>query len=442
MGKSIILITIDCLRRDTAYNRRICPELSKFREKSKTFINATSVGPATPYAFIGILTSTYPLMFGDENYFIREHNHRMSKKRKPLPEFLEEMGYATAGFHSNAYLSKYFGFDRGFQAFFDNQSLGGNKGRLESQIHKRVSLLPASLYSLVKKIYRSVKKSPLRQTLDDAEINRMAINWLEARDIEKPFFLWMHYMGLHQPYVPGGKENDLDTRRLNNALTEYTRGNSVIQDEDLKKIKDLYEECAAEADSKLGQFLRYLEGKGLLDDSIVIITSDHGDAFREHGLMSHGGPLKEEADYLSMFHRELIDVPLVVYGEGEGIEKSPVSTLSLPPSIALSVGLQPHLSWMGRDIFKKAEGGPQISEGCIEGKKRIAAISNGQAKLIYNLENGKSLLFDLSQDPGEKTPAKDKPTEGQLLKKLLDHFENKKAIAEKMGKLEELGKSF
>ncbi len=168
--KNLILLTIDTLRKDPlgCYGGGILtPFIDSIQNRCTRFNKAHSGGPYTQAAFPGILTSSYYLECGRQKM--------LSENRALISEVLKKGGVATTGFHSNPYLSAYFGWNRGWDVFYDS---------MEDEVDDKVPYIKAG------------------------EINKKVAAWLSSHigaGEYKPFFLWLHYMDMHEPYVPDRK---------------------------------------------------------------------------------------------------------------------------------------------------------------------------------------------------------------------------------------------
>ena len=188
--KNAILLTIDTLRKDVlgCYGNedRLTPFIYSLQDKCIRFTKAHSPGPYTQAAFPGILTSSYYLEYGRQKM--------LSEKRVLISEVLKKAGIATAGFHSNPYLSEYFGWNRGWDVFYDS---------MEDEVDDKVPYIKSG------------------------EINSKASAWLSSHTrgaLEyKPFFLWVHYMDVHEPYVPERKYIDMVDPSINLDEVEMFR---------------------------------------------------------------------------------------------------------------------------------------------------------------------------------------------------------------------------
>ena len=197
--KNAILITIDALRADhlscLGYHRKTTPQLDEIAKHGILFKNAISNGASTPTSFRPILTSTYHSMYNDDRY--------LSKYRLTIQEALKRHGYSTAAFHSNPYLSGYFGYNRGFDTFVEISDF--KKGDLfkgietkgfESLFHKFLFELKLMKFKL-KKLYKFSKGEVYAKA---NTLNEKAIAWLKEHP--EKFFIWLHYMDVHTPYTP------------------------------------------------------------------------------------------------------------------------------------------------------------------------------------------------------------------------------------------------
>ncbi len=233
-----------------------------------------------------------------------------------LPMLLPDE-YATAGFHSNPYISRAYGYDEGFDTFYDDLRLGQNK--------------------FLALVQRALNKFVLRRGEYHAraeEINTRSLSWLDSMPDDQPFFLWNHYMDVHGPYnPPRGFTKWSDSVSNAEAQRMYDRlsGDDAPSEVDVKLSKDLYDGEIAYADAKIWEFIDALETRDLLDESILIITSDHGDLFGEYGKYTHP----------RYVYPELTRVPLLIYSSALSPSSVdvPVSTLDIVPTVLEAAGI-------------------------------------------------------------------------------------------------------
>ncbi|WP_275883063.1 sulfatase [Halorhabdus sp. BNX81] len=310
-SNNVILISCDALRADHlgcyGYRRNTTPELDEFAQGSVRFRNAYSVSSHTREAVPALMTGQYPDVAIDSKY------HLVSNT---IASRLSEHGYATAGFHSNPYLSRSYNFDRGFDTFDDDLYLGQ---------HKIIALAQRALDKLRNRHYARAE-----------EINRRALAWLDSIDTGEPFFLWNHYLDTHGPYNPPAEyatlyaDREISGREAQRLYKRAINDPESITDDEQRLLIDLYDGEIKYNDEYIGRFLASLRERELLEDAIVLITADHGEAFGEHGCYGH-------PRYL---HDELTHVPMIVQPPGNkaSVLEAPTSTLDIAATILDMIG--------------------------------------------------------------------------------------------------------
>ncbi|MEF8937568.1 MAG: sulfatase, partial [Halovenus sp.] len=320
--QNVILLSVDALRADHlschGYHRETTPHLDDLAEANRQFEAAYSVSSHTREAIPGLLTGRYPEEAVHSDYRLAAD---------PLSSRVNDRVDATAAFHSNPYISRAFGYDRGFDTFDDDLHLGK---------HKLIALAQRALDKLRNRHYARA-----------SEINDRSLSWLDSLADDDSFFLWNHYMDPHGPYIP---VDEYGTRYTDRQLSDrekqrlYKRAigdPDSITEEDRDLLIDLYDAEIRYTDAQIGEFFDGIDRRGLLDETAVIITADHGDAFGEHGHYEHP----------RYVHEELTHVPLVVRlpdGVADRVE-TPASTLDLVPTVLDLFGLDADLP--GRSLL-------------------------------------------------------------------------------------------
>ena len=376
--KNIVLLTIDALRKDVlgCYGGgSLTPFIDSIQNRCIKFNKAHSIGPYTQAAFPGILTSSYYLEYGRDKM--------LSEKRMVISEVFQRAGMATAAFHSNPYLSDYFGWNRGWDVFYDS---------MEDEVDDKVPYIKAG------------------------EINKKVSTWLSSHTggaVEyKPFFLWVHYMDVHEPYVPKRKyidmvdpSIDLDEEEMLRLFQDVVLKRDISDKGVVELLKNLYCAHVREIDDGVREFFGILEKFNVLNDSAIIITSDHGDEFGEHGGLSHDGKM----------YSELVNVPLLIYEpsrEKAEVCDTLVSTLDMPPTIVYLFGLNPVGAFEGHSLLplqdypiKRVFGEAVDKHGSHEkgGEKEVHYYCEGGLKIIYCERDDSWELYDLNSDPKELT---------------------------------------
>ena len=325
-NRNVILLTMDALRADHlssyGYERDTSPNLQRLADRGTLYRNAYSASSHTREAVPAILTGRYP----DEA--IHSNYHRASDT---AATHLKREGFTTAGFHSNPFVSRAYGFDDGFDTFDDDLHLGK---------HKIIALAQRALDKLRNRHYARAN-----------EINKRSLAWIDSLDGEEPFFLWNHYMDPHGPYEPFDEYRDLfhdESVSDKYAQKLYKRAiNSPesISESERELLIDLYDAEIRYTDEQVQQFMDALEDRELLDETLIVITADHGDAFGERGYYEHP----------RYVHEELTRVPMIVLqpnGDGKTVE-TPVNTIDIVPTLLDSVGASAELP--GQSLFDWSE---------------------------------------------------------------------------------------
>jgi len=374
--KNVIFLTLDALRKDVlgCYGNKdeLTPFIDSLQNKCIKFTNAQSTGPYTQASFPGILTSSYYLEYGRQK--------KCSPKRTLVSEMLNKSGITTAGFHSNPYLCNYFGWNRGWDIFYDS---------MQDEVSDKIPYIKGD------------------------GINHKVDQWLSSytkRDNYHPFFLWTHYMDVHEPYIPAREylnkvdpSINLSEDEMLNLFKEVILKRDVSDKKVVKLLKKLYDAGVRETDDYVKDFFKILEKHGVLKDSVVIITTDHGDEFGEHDGLSHDGKM----------YSELISSPLLIYRynrtHGEVYDKL-VSNIDIPPTILYLFGLEPLKAFIGhsllplenypqKGIFGEAIGKTGSHEK--ETDKPIYFYQENDLKIIYREANQSWEMYNLQEDPEE-----------------------------------------
>lgn len=373
--KNIILITLDATRKDVfglyGNGKGLTPFMDSLKERSLLFSKCQSAGPYTQASFPAILCSGYYLDYGKPE--------GLAPERIIISEVLKKAGVFTAAFHSNPYCSSLQGWDRGWDLFYDS---------LDDDLEdERIPYVQGD------------------------QINAKVVAWLSSylkRSSSTPFFLWTHYMDVHEPYMPERKFIDLvdpsiqiDQKAMFELFENTLLKRDVSDPEKISLLKRLYEVHVREVDWCVESFFRSLDDLGLLKETIIILTSDHGDEFNEHGGLSHDDKL----------YSELIDVPLVIYGTGEkSCCDKLVSSIDISPTILRLFGIEPPLSFQGQSLLSADQNpdrvvfGEAINQKSVRGgdiSKDVYYCRQGDLKMIHRADTEQWELYNLRKDPRE-----------------------------------------
>ena len=454
VGRSLVLITIDCLRADHTglhgYCRPTTPFLDSLRAESLVFQNTIVGGAPTYYSFPTIIASRHPLALGRDVA-------GLAPGEPTITHTLSQAGYQTAAFlGGNPYLSVKFGYHEGFDVFCDSFDtevrplvdpienptlrLRSSVNRMIEKACRRFTPLGAAYDELYFRYCQSVARpvtslDPLRQFLSANAVVDQACAWLDSVD-DRPLFLWLHFMDPHYPYYPlqqaldligSGKTSAVRARYLNSY---WNRGD--LSSRRLSKVKDkvieLYDAAIRGVDWQLGRLVESLQARGRWDDCTFVVTADHGEEFMEHGGRFHAP---------SKLMEELIHVPLLVRVPGgqPGRVTSMFSQLDLAPTLLQSLDAPIPSSFRGKGRWKKLQDREAWEDVAIvecvstctnpfrpENRMgaRIVAARDARFKLVLDFALSQEMLFDLCSDPAELKPVS--PTaESQVRRRLLQH---------------------
>jgi len=459
--RSLVLITVDCLRADhvgfSGYDRKTTPFLDKLASESRVLRNAIVAGAPTYHSFPAIMASRYPLSLGRDVV-------GLAPEETTLATTLKELGYPTAAFLAgNPYLSPRFGYDAGFDTFQDflraeppalplNGAETGMRGRLNRRLadvcHK---LGPAgSVYDELYFQYCQRVRAHQGASLDtlrrfpaaDVIVDHAAV-WLRGiAGGRGPFFLWLHFMDPHAPYYPSEKSLE----RTGNSTFVASRAryvNSFWKRSDLSaarlarhrdEVIALYDAGIRWVDAQIARLVDTLRQLNLWGSTIMAVTADHGEEFLDHGGRYHSPAKVTE---------ELVRVPLLIrVPDIKNTEpaKGTFSLIHLAPTLLESVGATSPPQFRGRSHWTTLQGnkdweGEAIIE-CVSGCSnpflasnrlgpRILGIREDRYKLAVDFGSSSDQLFDLSRDPRELHPllsSEEKPVRRRLLQRAHRHL--------------------
>ncbi|MGH0028849.1 MAG: sulfatase [Myxococcota bacterium] len=366
--RNVVLISIDTLRADHlgayGHERATSPNLDGFAGRGVLFENVSSTAPWTLPAHASMLTGLLPA-----NHGVRTHVHRLPDDVPALAQTLSDRGFDTAAFVNAYFMEERFGLDRGFdlyRSFPEDQSRSGATLRV----------------------------------LEAAE------RWLAARG-DAPFLLLVHLFDVHSSYrslpayealfTEGEHRYTGDTFEIMLGMN----GDVPLGADDADRLARLYDASIRQLDDQLKSFLDALAYHGPDADTLVVVTSDHGEEFLEHGSMVHG----------HTHYEEVLRVPLLMAGPGLPAGRrvsAPASLVDLVPTLLDLLGVDDAPPGDGRSLrgsWEQRGGGPPrvlLAEGGPMEENALMSVRHGDLKLIVDRRNGERRLFDLARDPGEK----------------------------------------
>lgn len=322
---NVLVIVVDTLRADHlstyGYSRPTSPHLTQLADQGTLFEDAIAPSSWTLPVHASLLTGLYP-----HAHHVDNDGALLGWDYPVLGDELMARGYRTAAFSANTLLfCRRRGFGRGFIRFEDDfQSLG--------------SAFAQTFYGdLIKHLFfRLELKRDLFGRRNAAQINQHALQWIDRG--RQPFFVFLNYMDVHDPYRPPEPYLHRYTNMQNpgSRASEHWDWFEHLTPQQRQGAVDAYDGAINYVDDQIQQLMQQLQKRGLDRNTLVVITSDHGESFGEHGLMTHGNAL----------YRELIHVPLILWEQGRipaGKKVAdPVSLTSLPATLLEEAGEARH----------------------------------------------------------------------------------------------------
>lgn len=388
---NILLITIDTLRADHlssyGYARDTSPNMDALAARGVRFDQAWVQWPKTTPSIASLMTATYP----KDNGIVRAVGQHVPGEFRLLAEELRELGYRTGAVVANGAIGSEFRFDQGFDTF------------LETWKHE------------------PVPEDGTDQNRAEV-VSRLARSILEQWTTDEPYFLWLHYLDPHWPYWPPEGSRGERFRYFEEPPDPATVQRLRIHGEDTRQDRDLYvalyDAEIRYVDAEIGRMLAWMEGRGELDNTLIVVTSDHGESLGEHNYYYDHGKLGFE---------NTLRVPLILLWPDRlpvKVESLPVSLIDLEPTLLELAGveLEDGLYMQGRSFRRRllapepasaSEPVYAYAEAGYATRGRWQKIVRDQRhKLIYapfaavqRFIGGRKQpfgLYDLVEDPGEE----------------------------------------
>jgi len=379
---NLILVSLDTLRADRlgayGYDRPTSPSIDVLAARGVRFARAYSTAPWTLPAHMSLFTGLSP-----EKHATTRWARVLPEEIPTLAEVLRSQGYRTFGHTSGAFVSPTYGFGRGYEEY--NQRLTGFQIELNN-VRARIESLPP----------------------DD------------------PYFIFIQTTSVHCPYavLPHHEKAFRTQPRLKgenlpiSCLVDPTEVN--LSETEYRTMSDRYDASIRTADDHIGEFVDFLDARGELDDTYLVLFSDHGDEFGDHGSVFHGHSLYEE----------MLHVPLIMIGgdAAPGVVKERVSLIDFMPTILDLLGIDAPAS-EGRSLAelirspkaRQDEDTERPLFSAADQLVRIRGVISGRHKLILDLKSGEVDMYDLEADPMERTDiAASEPEIRDRLRGLLD----------------------
>lgn len=359
-GCNLVLISLDTLGADHVgaygYPRRTTPRIDALAKRSVLFEDAISQSAWTRPSHTSMLTGLYP----SEHGIVRVHDNVIVPPEAPtLASVLRENGYATAGFTGGANMSPHFGLNRGFDVYE------------------------------VKSKHMSANVAPALRWIDD--------------EASEPFFLFLHGFEPHRPYRASARDREAFGAGSPEELQRLCESNEPPDDRE--PYVGVYDAAIRAGDRVVGRFLDGLKKRGLLDRTIVIFTSDHGEEIFQHGGCYH----------VKTLYGEILRVPFLV-------SVPSVDARRVAGPVPASVATAPTaLELLG--VERGGIAGPSLAPTILRGEPPstplvvsetesvehglVRSVTGAHQKLIHWVSGDRREFFDLAADPEEQAPLRD-----------------------------------
>jgi arylsulfatase A-like enzyme len=383
--KRIILIVVDTLRADalSSYGgqRISTPNIDQFASEGILFKKAFSPSPWTKPSVASILTGLPPSV-----HMTKDLSSVIPDALPTLAEYMQDSGYLTHAIVTNVILREQC-FQQGFMTY--------------NSFPKREDFTPCG------KVLSWFFPKRFSGTASTAELTQLAIDWVES-NADKDFFLWLHYYDPHLPYSPPekyliGMEAPPGMQRSFESSGNVRSGHQKFTYEQREWLRTLYESEIRYVDDSIGLLLNHLRKLDMYDDTLIILTSDHGEEFWEHGGFEHGHTL----------YNELLWIPLIIKPvdtSTKGNIEQPVSIESIPSTILELCKIESEQSYMLRNSLVPIWTGqvdtsdidPIVSDSVLYYEEKESVIFNEQ-KYIRFLVTDREEFYELDNDPSEKS---------------------------------------
>ncbi|MBM3296180.1 MAG: sulfatase [Candidatus Aminicenantes bacterium] len=376
--KGIILVVLDSLRRDHlshfGYERAVSPFLDGLMREGILFRNAYAAAPQTVPSVSSLITGLYPYRHGSHFFSEGQSYHPtrpvsdgglplVREDNLLLAEAFKEKGYRTAMATSNPGVRDIYGFAQGVE-------------------HYR---------------YIDCFSESAAGFCDGLEVNKLLAEDILPKVEDDGFFIFLHYMDVHYPYY---KPHSFRGRFMEfRGEPYYLNGPAPsLPEEDLAYSQACYDEGIAHQDEVLKDLFGILERSGRREDTLVVIVSDHGDEFLEHGGLGHGTTCYNELIHSFI----LLSNPRLAARSVE----TPVSLVDVFPTLLEWAGIRPPKNIDGVSLRRLLTG----RGGAPSGKPRvfiselgdIKTLIDGSLKFIHHFKRETAELYDLDADPGER----------------------------------------
>ncbi|MCP4231764.1 MAG: sulfatase [bacterium] len=388
---NLLVISIDTLRKDHisyyGYDGVETPNIDGFLESSTRFDNAYCSSPWTFPSFSSFLTGYRPSVCGVD------HTHTLSDEIVTLTEILRDIGYRTECYNTNWSMDPGYGFGRGFDIYTDRNNV--------PYLH---AVSGTRLYLHLGRVYETIARKIGRYYEYEADYNGYkTIASLQSQG-ERPFFIWCNFFDPHTPYAPPDEFIDGDAAYVEDIKRRGVPVSWLEFDNpqlDIEALTVLYDGEIAHVDEEIGRILRTLDETGRANDTVVVIFSDHGEAFREHGWWGHGFDVFPPiADMLFAIRDPFLESPAPVSNQY-------ISHVDIMPTILTALGLTAPGGIQGESFYDELTAPKHsretvLCEYAMEPFDEMKGIRRNDYLFVRDFGTSGTALYDIERDPGAR----------------------------------------
>ena len=389
--RNVVVVVIDTLRADHlesyGYQRPTSPFLAELARGGVLFEDASSPAPQTVPAVLSLWSGVHPSRHGVQYFPASDSFHPRMPRAPPtapsettfMAEYFRAAGFQTGAVVTNPWLQSKWGFAQGFDWYMHRGP--GTRG---------------------------------------AEVNAAALEILD--DIDAPrFLLYLHYMDVHAPYLPSEEYLADFARGIYGSYVHWNGRKGAVSATDLAYTRAVYDAGIRTMDDALREFVVELSDRGLLEQTLLVVTGDHGEEFYEHEGLGHGHAL----------YGELLRVPLVITHPSLSPRRiaTPVGLIDVLPTLLALTGIATRGDYTGVSLLPLLRGqegaGPAADRPLFFELGWAKSIRRGDRKLIRHRRSSggtpTEVHFDLSRDHEEALPQPEAPW-AEALREELDAF--------------------
>jgi arylsulfatase A-like enzyme len=376
---NVVFIVVESMRADALVadggRRLVMPALESIAGEATVYSDALAQATQSDYSTTSTLSSQYPL---------RTPRYRTFSDPIPYPRVLLYDVLRARGWRTGVFSSQ----NENWAGMYSFLNTGGVEHFLHAETYSGETHAQPEDFGF----WNWVKAAKERAgKIDDAETMTEAIAWIDSIGPARPFFAYFNLQSSHTPYV----RPESFPPRFGSGRVSFPIRFGGYNADSVSAVRDMYDNSLAYVDAQIGRLVGALKRSGRWDSTLVVVSSDHGEAFFEHGFAAHGNKL----------YREVTHVPLVVRvpGRASAHDSLPAAAIDIVPTVLSLLALPPHPAFQGVDLADTTvrRHRPVFSLSQTALADEVAVEQDGWC-LHYDLRHAQQNLFDLRTDPNER----------------------------------------